>query len=351
MQDLEENFLEKTQNFSILPRRFGLKRGKIHLYGAPKCGKTSIALDFAKHFKKPIYIDCKDPRVDIDLTKSLLLKIYLEKNIDILILDNYICDFPLPNLENIILITPSKNTNNITLPHDFISKQIHPLNFEEYVSFDKKNLSITTLFNHFLKDGNLPEIQYLYEYQKIPRKQEINSLAFEHKKYLFGNLLSYQARQVTTNQIYTQLKKQIKISKDKIYQYIHEFQQDQVIYFLPHIQDPSKPKKIYFYDFSLPYAFSATKSFQSIFENMIFLELLCKNKTLYYDQGCEFITQDNHAYLAFAFPTPQTIEEKIKKIQTKYSKITLITINYQSGGKTPYSQWQAISFINFALDA
>ncbi|PAF44005.1 ATP-binding protein [Helicobacter sp. 11S02596-1] len=345
MADLEQNFIDKTQNFTILPRRFGLKSNKIHLFGPPKTGKTSLALDFAKHFKKPAYIDCNDPRIDIETIKPLLLKLYLEKKIDALIVDNFNENFSLPNLENIILITQSKPTNTL---QGFISKPIGPLNFEEYISFDKKNLSINTLFNHFLKDGNLPEIQQLGEYQKIPRKQEIITLGFGSNAHIFAHLIPHQAHKITTNQIYTQIKKHAKISKDKIYECIASFQASNAIYFLPHQED--KTKKLYLYDFSLPYAFMSLKSFQAIFENMIFLELLSREDVLFYDKGCDFLTQDSRAYIALPFPTQEIIEQKITHIQKRFSFITIITINYESEGKTPYGRWKAQSFISFALN-
>ncbi|PAF47302.1 hypothetical protein BKH46_04255 [Helicobacter sp. 12S02634-8] len=346
MQDLEQNFIEKTQGFSILPRRFGLGANKIHLFGPPKSGKTSIALDFARLFKKPAYFDCKDPRTDTEAIKPILLKLYLEKKIDILIIDNFPQDFSLPNLENMILITHSQTT---PIPEGFVSKSITPLSFEEYISFDKKNLSINTLFNHFLKDGNLPEIQALNDYQKIPRRQEITTLAFGNAAQLFQNLISYQAHKISTNQLYTQIKKHTKISKDTIYQSIATFQKDQAIYLLPHHKDKSQNKKLYFYDFSLPYAFASLKSFQAIFENMVFLELSYKNTNLSYAEGCDFLTQDAHAYIALAFPTAAAIDEKITKIQKIFSHITIITINYEASAQTPYGRWEAVSFINFAL--
>lgn len=346
---LEENFSEKIQNFIILPRRFGLKKGKIHLTGTPKCGKTSIALDFAKDFKKPVYIDCNDPRNDIEAIKNSLLKLHLEKKLDILIVDNFVPDFTLPNFENIILITPSIQN---WVPSDFSHKQIYPLNFEEYISFDKKNLSISALFNHFLKDGNLPEIQYLNEYQKISRKQEINLLALGQHINFFKLIIPYQAHKITTNQIYVQLKKKIKISKDTSYELMQKLSIERIIYFLAST-DINKPKKIYFYDFSLPYAFSFQKSFQAIFENMVFLELAPKNEHIFYDENCHFITQNDHAYICFPFPTQEAIRQKIEDIVTKkftYSSITFITIEYECIEKIGQTKWRAISFINFALE-
>ncbi|MDO7253524.1 ATP-binding protein [Helicobacter cappadocius] len=344
---MEEYFLEKIQNFTILPRRFGLKGGKIHLFGCAKSGKTSIALDFAQKFKNPIYIDCNDPRINVDNAKSTLLKYYLEKKIDILIVDNFFANFTLPKLENIILISRSKN---ICLPNDFLSKQIYPLSFEEYISFDRRNLSINTLFNHFLKDGNLPEMQYLSEYQKISRKQEINSLVFGNNVDLFKNIISYQSRKITINQLYMQIKKQLRISKDKIYSFIDEIQSNGMIYLLSHMDDFKKPKKIYFYDFSISYAFCADKSFQAIFENMVFLELLSRYKAIHYTDNYDFITEENHVFACIPFPDQRIIEEKIRKSQVKHSKTTIITINYDIEGKTNDINWRAVSFMNFALE-
>lgn len=344
--DIEEFFLEKIQNYNILPRRYGLKNGLFHIFGPPKSGKTSIALNFAKNFKKPIYIDYNDFRIEKEKIKPILLKLYLEKKIDILIIDNFTPDFAFPKVNNIILITQNKISNILK---NFTSKPIFALNFEEYISFDKKNLSIKTLFNHFLKDGNLPEIQNLNEYQKVSKKQEMLSYILKQNLNFFILLINFQSNKITPNQIYTQAKKSLKISKDKTYELINFFQDNQIIYLIPHLNTQTKPKKIFFYDFSIPYSLSLNKTFQAIFENMVFLELYIQNTSLYYNEECNLIDSNLNAYITYPFPTIDFIEQKIKQLQIKYNKIFFITINFESYGKIQFQEWQALSFIDFAL--
>ena len=49
MNALRDTLIERT----ILPRRYGISSGRTFVYGAPKVGKTSLALQFAFSCKKP----------------------------------------------------------------------------------------------------------------------------------------------------------------------------------------------------------------------------------------------------------------------------------------------------------
>ena len=335
MQDFKSIFIQKTQGFSIFPRRFGIKEGKTHLYGPPKSGKTSLALHFAKDFKYPIYIDCQDPRNNLESLTQELLKVFLEKKLDLLIIDNYTPGFNLPNIKNIILITPSKTT---LIKGDFYTKQILPLSFEEYISVNREQTPLNQLLNTFIKTGNLPELITMPEYQKISRIQEIAKLIFKDDLPILYALLSYQSHTFSTNQLYLQLKKHIKISKDKLYALISDLELQG---FLTLINDPKQSSKsLYFYNFALPYALSPSPNFQAIFENMVFLELKSQNpnETILKENN-SFILKESRFY-ALAFPSPNLLE----KIATTFPNAIIIAIN-----QIEYKNLKILDFISFAL--
>lgn len=349
MQDISRTYLEGVAG--LKPRRYGLKEGKIFLYGAPGVGKSALALLYAARHKKVLYINCADCRIDIESANAFILKSYLERHLELLIVDNYTPALSLPNLKSIILIAPS-----IThCPEDFQPKFISALSFEEYVSFDNKNLSINNLFNLFLKEGNLPQIAFLPPSHKIPRKQEILKLALWNDFEIFTALLRMQGRELTPNYVYTMLKKTHKISKDRIYPLLQSLQERGIIYLVPHTH--TKSKKLYFYDFSLPLCVQNDKNLLAVLENMLLLELFnfClrdkKSPEVSYGDMGEFICALG-VFVFIPFSTQEGIESKLKKLH--YAHIFVITLNFEGQGciKTPHTliHWRAMEFMNFALE-
>ncbi|WP_104697918.1 MULTISPECIES: AAA family ATPase [unclassified Helicobacter] len=341
MQELEKILEEKTQNFLLLPRRFGIKKGKTLLYGPPKSGKTSLALLFAKNYKHPIYIDCQDPRNNIDDLKNKILKAFLEKKIDLLILDNYQPIFTIPNIDNIILIHHKDLTKEGNLT-SFISKLIMPLTFEEYISLINSQENTNQLLNHFIKEGNSLESFHSLDFQKISKKQNNMMLFFKEDYATFILLLNFQSQKITTNQIYLYVKKYLKISKDKLYALLSYLQLCKIIFLVPQKDSSNFQKKLYFYDFSLPYALCPNPNFQAIFENMVFLELYQQYKEkIVYDQNTHFIVNQT-LFFAIAFPNQQHIEKILKENPNK--QIIIIAIN-----KSDHPSCKIIDFISFAL--
>lgn len=350
MQDLSKSYLEGAQ--SALPRRYGIKVGKTFLYGAPGVGKSALALLYSKGHKNTLYINCEDCRTDIESANAFILKSYLERKLELLIIDNYTPHISLPNLNHIILIADS-----LTLcPEDFKPKHIRALSFEEYVSFDNKNLSLHHLFNAFLKEGNLAKVALLPTYQKVLYKQDMLKLALWNDFNLFCALLPLQAQKFSTHHIYTLLKKSHKISKDRIYPLLRSLQERGIIHFVPHITNAHK--KLYFYDFTLPLCVRIEKNLQAMLENMLLLELyhFCERfnvstEVSYGDMG-EFVCALG-VFLFLPFATSESIESKLTKLNTPYTSIFIITFDFEGNGEIHAPQplqWVAMSFINFALE-
>ena len=332
--------LAHTAERVILPRRYGITPGKSFLYGPPRSGKTSLALQFALGFKKPIYIDLA--RIQSEEVQGYLLKMHLEKKVDALVLDNYHIPIALPNIPNIVLIGDRQHC-----PPDFRCKRILPLCFEEFVSFDSKNLSLKTLFNAFLKGGNLPEIQEFGAYKRFERLYEVVCVAFGGDKEMFLALLGFQSQSATPHRIYAQLKPTMKLSKDRIYAKLAHWQDNGVLFFLPH-HSKSNAKKLYFADFSLSHLINHNLGAQ--LENMLFLELLKLSEQsggmLSYGDSGELLYQDR-AFVSIPFATQELIAHKIQKIQSQ--QIYIITLSFEGEGRVGQRQWRAMDFIDFAL--
>lgn len=323
MYQFQQFLSEKLYN--TLPRELSIPSNKTLIYGPPKSGKTSLALDYLTSLnipsKKVAYLDCQDPRVELEEAKSELLKLFLEKKIEFLILDSYAPSFTLPNLPSILLISPTPLSLS-----SFSLLKTRNLSFAEYISFDRKNTSSQTLLKNFIKDGNLPQIPFLAEFQKNKTKQENLKIALEENYPLFCKLSSFSSSKLTTNQFYSLLKKERKISKDRLYEFWERLGSEGIMISIPHIQE--KSKKIYFYDFSLPKALSSQSTILQILENMFVLELLIflqkSGDTLAYDDQNFFITQKNGVFFFAPFAHKDFITQKIKK--SPYPQVKIITL-------------------------
>lgn len=356
MNALRDTLIERD----ILPRRYGISRGRTFIYGAPKVGKTSLALQFALGFKKPLYIDLDDMRVKRDEVQAYLLKLYLEKGLDILVLDNYKKDMfgdflggdsnqLLPNLQDIVLIGKIQEC-----PSGFSPKCILPLCFEEFVSFDSKNFALKNLFNFFLKEGNLPQMLEISAYKRLQTKKEWLQSALQGRMDLFLNILSFQAQSITPNAIYERVKKQMRISKDILYVTLKQWEENGIIFYVPNVIDRGS-KKLYFFDFSLPSLISFEKNLSTQLENMLFLELckICEqrvssenhNRVVCGTMGEFYIHKS--AYIFIPFATSELIAQKIAHIDS--TNIAIITLSFEGEGSAEGKKWKAMQFVDFAL--
>ncbi|ANV98248.1 hypothetical protein BBW65_05310 [Helicobacter enhydrae] len=331
------------QNYHTLPRKQSISSAKTILYGPPKSGKTSLALDFANNsnlsHKKIIYLDCQDPRVSYEEAKSELLKLYLEKKIELLIIKNYTHSFTLPNLDQIIITSQTP----IQIP-SFRLQQCNYLTLIEYASFCFKNLAPDLMLKNFIKDGNLPQMPFLQEHQKTRTKQEMLQLSLSNDLNLFAQLALFQSQKLTSFQFYTLLKKHLKISKDKTYAFIQSLEEKGLIFFVPHIL-PNKPKKLYFADFSIPKALHLHHTILPILENMFVLELRALNQEIFYDDfGC-FIIPNLGKFLFAPFAQQDFIAQKLSKMPQESIKI--ITLNFSDHTQGRF--WEALNFLEFAL--
>ncbi|MCQ2813582.1 ATP-binding protein [Helicobacter pylori] len=325
---------------------------KICLLGPMKSGKTTFALKLAKDFKNPVYLNYNDMRLNKNILSSWLLKWHLEKKMDLLILDNIErLDFSLPKLPKIILIP--NYLSPITAP-DFSLCYALGLSFKEYGSFFKPNTPKNTLFNRFLRDGNALDSLFIEnEQEKILKKQENIKLALQAYAPLMAKICAHQSKFVSAFYLYTQFKKELKISKDTLYKFLHALEKQRILFLVPSFE--SHKTKLYLCDFALPYSLTPSPSLLNIFENMVFLELYKQfpNYELYSHDNGIFILRENFinklALIAHAFPTPHFLEKQLLWCHEHgFLNIVVVSINAPISANNP--PYKHLNFIDFSLD-
>lgn len=333
------------------PRKFGISASKTHIFGAPQSGKTSLALNFAKNFKNPLYIDFVDLRNSRDLIKQTLLKSAMEKKNDFLVLDNLPRDFALfPAVGNILAISDE----NFRL-ENFAQLEILPLNFEEFIAQDSSHLSLNQLLEQFIKFGNLPSILPLRDFQKLEAKQKMLVNILGENMDIFLALLRFQSSKVSIFQLYNILKKTSKMSKNRLYSVISDFTKRGILRSVAHLSKPNAPKKAYFFDFSAKSALSYERDFMAVFENMVFLEILgrehcAKNpREIFYSDKIPLIC-GNQCFFTMPFKSKEMIAGSLKNIDFLGFAPFVITLDLNDSLRVNGQTVQIQSFINFALD-
>ena len=206
---------------------------------------------------------------------------------------------------------------------------INPLDFEEYLLHDFKHQNTITSFNYFLKYGNLPELINIDENKKIKRLQEIiklfakDSTEEEVLKLLF---LSIDEKK-SINQLFTILKKSIKISKDRFYELCKYYESNQIIFFIKKYNHKKSTKKLYAYNHAFLNSISNVKKFKNVFTNMIYLHLQKEYKNIYYLDKVDFYIEDNKTLiLSIPFFNNLLGNTIIKKIQSTIDELEIIEV-------------------------
>lgn len=352
-------FYENPPEFSKFnDRKYKISSKKTILIGAINCGKTFIICDYLNSFKQEefLYIDLSDIRLDRNLQNLMQnLSEFIKNNdeIKVLIIDNFVQNLNLENIEieNLILIT----RQNLNL-QGFKNLKIYPLNFEEFIAFDKKRSEINSLFASFLLQGNGAKNYNLSPYEAIAYEQNILKSNYNFNEILIlKECTNFLNQTFSANKIYTSLKQNFKISKDIIYSTISKFQNENLLVFIPKFQSESSSKKLYFSDFLMPDALCFKKDFKKKFSNALLCELLTFNEKIFYTKFLDFyIPSKNLAILIIPFSANELIFLKFKKIfshlkELGISKLSVITMTNSGELKIEGIKCEIIPFVQFAL--
>jgi len=336
MNILEQIYDTELSKISFQERKVSLNNENTILLGPPKSGKSYIIYDYLSLYHKEnyLYIDLNDYKNDQNEIIKYLEYFIRNNNITILVLENYKFDFNLPKVITTIITT--NKTNKID---DFKIVTLQPLDFEEFLLFDTKHQNMVYSFNSFLKYGNMPEIIEYNELKKSTRNYEICKLYCDDTMQLniLMLLIKNGSEKKSILQLFTVLKKQTKISKDKFYKIIAELQYNKIIFFIPKYNQPKAVKKLFIFNHALLDIVSYNKNFNNLFKNMIFLELNTRYDQLFYLDNVDFyLPSINTIVLAIPFFNNLISSKIISKLILQINKynIKTITIVTVSGEQT-----------------
>jgi len=326
---LEQIHLENPKKFHLNERKIRIDSPNVIITGGQKCGKSSLILNKLFEYKKEeyLYIDFADIRTPKNITFEQCIIFCKQKNIKILAIEN--SDFPPATIDGLELIFSSKKP---IFAKNFDGITVLPLDFEEFISFSQKQLDEPShIFSLFLKDGNLPQKVGRQEFNKLHiTQQAINGfLQNTAKQIIFTYLCQNGGLKLTFLQMYNGLRNNVKISKDSLYKFSFEIEEEGMVYFVEKFGQQNGAKKIYLYDFSMISAVTYKKEPLRVFENMVFLELAKYNQEIYYNDGIDFlIPEDSRAIIARAFATKEYTLSKLPTIikQLKHFEIKILEI-------------------------
>lgn len=287
MNILEQIYEINFNKINFLERKISIDTNYTILIGPAKSGKTYLIYDYLSNYEDEdyLYIDLNDYKNDKNEIIKHLNDFIDENPIKVLVIENFEFDFELPKVQSIII---SSNINKQL--EKFSTLNIDPLDFEEYILFDTKHQNTTHSFNTFLKYGNLPEMHEYSDNKKTKRNYEICQLSCsdETKLQILFLLIKSAGENKSIYQLFTQLKKSIKISKDKFYKTCDEFTSNQTIFFVEKYNSPNSVKKLFVYNHALIDLVSYKKNFNNLFRNLIYLELRRKYEDIYYLDNVDF---------------------------------------------------------------
>lgn len=354
--DLDNLYPVNFKKITIFNRKLFFDSKKVLIFGIKGSGKTYLVRNYLNEFKKSefLYINLGDFRIKKENLKSNI-ELFTEKNraIKLIVLDNFEFDFKLPEFDNLIV------TSSIYKKLDsFEFKELFPLDFEEYLSFDIRHQDTIISFNNYLKDGTFPEIFFANRYDKTLKLQNIiKSLTkSESELSILKNYLLYQGYPISIFQIFNNTKKEIKISKDKFYEVTKRFIDSKILYFMEKHRAKNINKKLYLVDFKMRSAISFSKEFPKEFENMIFLKLIKRLKEPFYSDKIEFILpKEKLAILSTPFILEESLKTKLNSIDEEALKfdiknIKFITVNFEFKLEYRGLKVEAIPFWMWAVE-
>ena len=298
---LEQLYEISFEKINFLERKKSIEYNYTIIKGSPKSGKSYLIYDHLSKYKtnEYLYIDFDDYKVNKDEIIPYLQDFINKHNIIVLVLENLDFDITLPKINSILITTKT----NLYFDN-FKILTLMPLDFEEFILFDTKHQNILNSFNNYLKYGNATDITEYNENKKQKRNYEICKLYCQNELELeiLFLLIKSMSEKKSIFQLFNQLKKTHKISKDRFYNTIEQFKNNNLIFFCKKYKQPKAVKKLYIFNHSLLDIVTYKKNFNNQFKNMVFLELYNRFKDIYFLDNIDFyLPNENIVILAIPF--------------------------------------------------
>ena len=353
MNLLEVLYAQEFKKPSFYPRKFSFTEAKTILVGAKKSGKSSIIHDYLSEKKKGtfLYIDFSDLRVNQVIIFGLpsFLK---QHKIRLLVLENFDFSFKVPDCPEVIITCHAPKTLE-----GFVTQTLYPLDFEEFISFEKRQLNIEATFNDYATLGTYPSIV-------LASKEHFTKLFQDHIRLICDGDLEFtilrafalsQGLIVSSFTIFNEIKEFHKISKDKFYTISKKLQEEQLLFLLEKYGTPRADKKVYLIDFAIKSVLTFDKDFIKRFENIVYLELIKSKEEVYFTDLIDFyIPSENKAILVIPFIPIALIKTKLSRLEKEFEKygikqIEVLTLEHEEEGYHDDIPLEILPFWSWAL--
>ncbi len=332
MNQLEAFYESTPKPAGFIERKTEIPSHTLNLYGAPKTGKTWLVLDYLSKIpkKKSLYVDLRDLRID-KRSVAAQIDLFVKSNgIETVVIDHYDGSFAVPECTQTILVTESAYTKNRMMP----LLELHPLDFEEYLAFQRRHINLEHSFSYYLRTGSLPSMAATPEpILTIRLHENIRSIFRSDNEILLFKLMSrYQGKPLTVHQVYTGLKKEHKVSKDWLYKTVKSYEERRIISWLPKYGQPKAAKRLLFYDFAMPASMYFEKSLMGQLYKIAAAKLLKKGQEIFYTDKIDFLDPASRSALIISpFANQQSSAAKISRLVDEIdsfniSDITVLTI-------------------------
>jgi predicted AAA+ superfamily ATPase len=374
----------------------------ISVIGVRRSGKTFLLYETIKRIlynnilkRNILYINFEDERLILEQDQlDLILQAYQELYPR---LDLTECYFFFDEIQNIkgwekfvrrVFDTISRNiyitgSNSKLLSTEIatelrgrtISYTLYPLNFEEYLQFNRaeaeyfttgQKITVLNHFKTFMIFGGFPEIIDLNETLKIKKLQDyFNTIIYRDLierynisnpsvlKFFLKKILSQVTKPVSVNKIYNDLKSLgYKISNNLLYEYSDYIQASFTSVFInkfeySEIKQAKSEKKAYAIDNGILSAvdYSFSENHGKLLENLTALEILKSGRELMYfkdNRECDFIIKDRKTFspvqVSYSIQDSDTDEREINGLlrACEYLKVkegTIVTFEEENNLK------------------
>jgi len=322
MNLLEVLYAQEFKKPSFYPRKFSITQKKTLINGPKKSGKSTLIFDYLSQLKKGtfLYIDFADLRV----TQVIIfgLPSFLKKNdIQLLVLENFDFSFKIPDCQEVIVTTHTTQTLK-----DFTTQTLYPLDFEEFIAFEKRQINVEAIFNDFADLGTFPAVV-------LSQKENHTKYFQDHIRLMCDTPLEFtilkhyalvQGLTVSSFAIFNEIKLFHKVSKDKFYAITKKLQEEKLLFLLEKFGTPRADKKVFMLDFAMKSVLTFDKDFITRFANIIFLELMKNGEEIYFTDLIDFyIPSENKAIIAMPFLPPSMILSKLSRLEKDFKKYAI----------------------------
>ncbi len=351
-----EAFYESTPKaIGFVGRKIQIPSRSINLCAPPKSGKTWLVLDYLSKIpkKKRLYIDLRDLRVDKRSLKRDLQKFIEDNNIECVAIDHYEASVPVPRCKQTIIVSDSPATDIHMIP----LLELEPLDFEEYLAFEKRHIHLEHSFSLYLRTGSLPAMAGVHEsLLTLSLHEEARTIfSLESELALFKYLSRYQGKPITPYQLYTVVKKEHKISKDRLYATVKSFQERRIISWVSKLDQPKAAKRVTFYDFAMPASMYFEKSLMGQLYSIAAARMRKKKIEPFYTDKIDLLDPDKrHAVVISPFANQQNSAAKISRLideidRYDIQKVTVLTISNSFGFTFENIEVKALPFYEWIL--